>query len=169
MILKENLKTILAVDPGYSRLGYAVIKTNGREKKFIEAGLIETDAKTDWQERVLKIGKELEKNFVKHKPDIFIVESIFFSANQKTALKVAEIKGIATYIAAKNGVPTEEISPREMKLAFSGYGLADKRQLEKIVKLELKVPESVKIDDVFDALALAIIGALKSAKKYPQF
>lgn len=162
-------KTILAVDPGYSRLGYAVVRTNSREKEFVEAGLIETNSKTNWDERVLKIGKELERIFTKYKPDVFIIESIFFAANQKTALKVAEIKGIAIYIAAKNNVPTEEISPREMKLAFAGHGLADKRQLEKIVKLELKVPENVKIDDVFDALALGLLGVLKSARKYPQF
>lgn len=151
-----TFRKILAIDPGYARLGYAVIESNGRENKFVAAGLIETKAGESWDKRILKIAGALEKIFNKYEPSILVVEKIFFSSNQKTAFKVAEIKGIIGYLAAKYDIPVQEISPRELKIAISGYGLADKKQMQKIVKLTLEIPESIKIDDVFDALALAL-------------
>lgn len=166
----KNLESkILAIDPGYARLGFAILEIQKQEKKIVEAGVIETQPAIDWPRRILKIAEEFEKLLKKHKPKIVAIEKIFFCRNQKTALKIAEIKGILLYLAGKYNISVEEISPRELKMAITGYGLADKKQIQKIVNLNLEIPKNLKIDDIFDAIAIALWANLRLSKRYPQF
>lgn len=147
---------ILGIDPGFNRLGYALLQKNGSGFDVLEASLIETKSGEDYQDRILAIGESLEKIIKKYKPDILAVEKLFFTANQKTALKVAEIKGIVLYLAATRGIATREFTPLEVKLAVCGYGKADKKQVRDMLKLILKNVCLPKNDDACDAIAVAL-------------
>lgn len=148
---------ILGVDPGYGRTGYAIIEKTKSGEKLLDYGCIETPAPEDYFKRLLALGEKIEKVIKKHKPDILAVEKIFFSKNQKTAIKVAEAKGIITYVAIKNGVnEIIEYAPNEVKTIICGYGKASKNQIKKMVGLILKISENIKPDDTIDAIALCL-------------
>lgn len=160
-------RKILGIDPGYGRLGFGLILSDGRNNKIIEAGLIATTLQKRWEDRLYEIAEKVEAVLKKHKPDRVILEKIFFSRNQKTALKISEIRGVILYLAKKHKIPVLEFSPNELKLGITGYGLADKKQVQYAVKMFLKNEKISETDDVFDALALALLGA--SFKSYPHF
>lgn len=149
----------MGIDPGYGRLGFGLILSDGRNNKIIKAGLIATTLQKCWEDRLYEIAAEVETILKKHKPDCVILEKIFFSRNQKTALKISEIKGVILYLAKKHKTPVLEFSPNELKLGITGYGLADKKQVQYAVEMFFKNEKIAKIDDVFDALALALLGA----------
>lgn len=154
---------ILGVDPGYGRTGYAIIEKTNNTENLLDYGCIETLAREDYFKRLLALGEKIEKIIAKHKPDVLTIEKIFFSKNQKTAMKVAEAKGIITYVALKNGVKNiEEYAPNEVKTIVCGYGKATKGQVKKMVGLILKISENIKPDDTIDAIALCLCYANKN-------
>lgn len=147
---------ILGIDPGFHRLGWAIIKKQEADFNVLAFSLIETKSGTDYQKRVLEIGEKLNTVIKKHRPETVAIEKLFFTKNQKTALKVAEIKGIVIYLAAKAGIPCFEFTPLEVKSAICGYGKADKKQIQNMLKLTLKNFSLPPSDDICDAIAVGL-------------
>lgn len=155
---------ILGLDPGTKRIGYGVIKkSSAGGLEFMDAGLLKI-SKTNGEaggehDRLTKIRSSLRKLIKKFKPGILAVEKLYFAKNQKTALAVAETRGVLMLTAAENGLGVEEYSPNEIKAGVTGYGLADKKAVLKMVKFALRRPDLDVIDDASDALAVALMSA----------
>lgn len=145
---------ILGIDPGTTRIGYGLIE-QGTSPQFIDCGLIEIEAKNQ-RERLRELDKRFTALLLETKPDIAGIETLFFAKNQKTALAVAEARGVLTLILQKSGVPCYECKPHEVKLAVCGYGLADKTSVAKMVWKTLRMQALRHHDDVTDALAIAL-------------
>ncbi|MFC1625277.1 crossover junction endodeoxyribonuclease RuvC [Patescibacteria group bacterium] len=156
MTTSNQSTLILGIDPGYGRLGYAVLEKINQKEKLLDYSCIETSSKESYSERMLKIAKEIEKLIKKHKPKILAIEKLFFTTNQKTALTVSEIKGVILYLALKNNLKIIEYTPLEVKVAICGYGKATKEQVQKMVKLLLHLKNLPKHDDTSDAIALCL-------------
>lgn len=152
----DNL--ILAIDPGYDRCGVAVVKP-GRPSELIASTCIETNKKDSQEKRLYQIYTEVTSLIEKYKPTHVALETLFFSVNKKTAIKVAESRGVIVLIAGQHSLPLVELSPQEVKLMMAGVGNADKKQVQKMVELTLKIDISEKIDDEIDAIALGFAAA----------
>lgn len=153
-----NTMIILGIDPGTRRIGYGLIKKDGSALSLVSAGLLSVTATND-ADALLEIKMEADRIIRQNKPGLFVIEKLYFSKNQKTALKVAEARGALVLSAMEAGLPIEEFSPNEVKMAVTGYGSADKKAVLKMVRLILKTPSLKVIDDASDALALAIAGS----------
>jgi len=148
---------ILGIDPGTAITGYGVIEILGNKIKPIDYGCIVTDKKSSAAERLLLLDKELSKIIKKYKPKRIAVEDIFFFKNLKTAIKVSQARGVILAAAARlKTASIEEYTPLQIKQAVSGYGRADKKQVQKMVKAILNLKEIPKPDDAADGLAAAI-------------
>lgn len=147
---------ILGIDPGFGRLGYSVIAREGNNYAVECMGCLETHSGTAYEKRLLSVGSDIEKIISEKKPDIIALEKIYFTKNQTTALKVAEARGIIIFLAARENIPLMEFTPLEVKAAVCGYGKADKKQVQTMVKMLLKLNEMPKYDDTTDALAIAL-------------
>ncbi|MEK9183709.1 MAG: crossover junction endodeoxyribonuclease RuvC [Patescibacteria group bacterium] len=147
---------ILGVDPGFDKMGCAVLSKTNNKDELVYSTCIITNRKDAHEKRLLFIGEKLKKIISKYKPEIIAVEKIFFTTNQKTALKVAEARGIVLYLAALRHAPVVEFTPLEIKMAITGYGKADKEQVKKMVKAILKTEKIPEIDDEIDAIAVAL-------------
>lgn len=150
---------ILGIDPGYARLGYGVIKNENNCQEALAFGCLETKKDTSPEKRLLFLSQELEKIIKKFHPEKIVVEKLFFLKNSKTALGVGEARGIILLSAAEAKVPVLEVTPLQVKSALTGYGLADKKQVQTMVKNIFKLKEIPKPDDAADALAIAFCGA----------
>lgn len=159
---------ILGIDPGSTRIGYGLIKKEGGNLKFLNAGLLKISAK-DKNQRLLDLEKSFSQLIKKEKPDLVAIEKLYFVKNLKTALEVGQSRGVLVLIIAKNKLPVIEIPPSEAKLIVSGDGHASKKSVAKMVGYCLKINTAGQIDDVTDALALAIAAAsiLRNPVKFP--
>ena len=147
---------ILSIDPGYDRLGVAIIeKVRGLKEKLIHSECFKTDSKSSFEERLLSIGKKIEELIYLEKPSVLAIETLFFSNNTKTAMRVAETRGAILYIAKKNNLEIKEINPMEIKLAVTGDGRSDKQQMIKMVQLILNIQKKA-LDDEYDAIACGL-------------
>ena len=126
----------------------------------MEASLIETSHGDEYNDRILQIGKAVEKIMEKFMPNIMAIEKLFFTQNQKTALKVSEVKGIIMYLAAVSSIPCFEFTPLEVKSSVCGYGKADKKQVRDMLRFIFKNYPLPKNDDACDAIAVAYTGML---------
>lgn len=149
---------ILGIDPGTARMGYGVIKKEKGRLVFLDADIIKI-RKSDEAHIFLQIKTELEKIIRKWEPEIMAVEKVYFSKNQKTAMSVAEARGVAILTGLESGLKIKEYSPNEIKSGLTGYGHADKRGVAKMVNLALSTPNLKIIDDASDALAIAIFAS----------
>jgi len=149
-------KLVLGIDPGTALLGYGLVEQKGNQLKLIDKGCVRTKAGTPPEKRLKIIYQELSEVIEAHRPDEIAVEEIFFSRNVKTAISVAQARGIILLTAANAEIETHEYKPNQVKQAITGYGMADKRQVQEMVKRLLKMKEIVKPDDIADALAVAI-------------
>ncbi len=150
---------ILGIDPGTATTGFGVIeklKVQGQKLKVIDYGCIKTSMKFTTAERLEKIYNELNVLIKKHKPSTMAVEDIFFFKNAKTIIKVSQARGVILLTAAKSKIPIFEYTPLQIKQAITGYGRAEKNQVQKMVKILLNLKEIPKPDDAADALATAI-------------
>lgn len=147
---------ILGIDPGFDRLGCAILERQKSEDNLIYSTCIFSDKKTSYEKRLLFLGKEIEKIIRKYKPNVAIMEKLFFSQNQKTAIRVAEARGMVIFLLTSKNIPLIEIAPSEIKTAITGYGKADKNQIKKMVQVILNIQCSGKIDDETDAIATAL-------------
>lgn len=147
---------VLAFDPGFERLGAAVVeKTDGKEI-LVHSECIRTLAKTAFPERLAQLGKEAEALIKKWKPDAIALEELYFEKNAKTAMKVAAVAGVLTYVAAATGIPLYEYTPLEVKVAITGYGKSDKAAVAAMVARLVRLPEKKRLDDEMDAIAVGI-------------
>jgi len=154
---------IIGIDPGVARLGFGVVsriqnlksKTQNR-LKCLGYGVIQTDPSLSPADRLKKINNELNKLIRKYHPKVLAVENVYFFKNLKTAMPVSQAKGVILLTAAKKKIPVYEFTPLQVKMAISGYGRAEKKQLQRIIKVLLSLKEIPKPDDASDALAIAI-------------
>lgn len=158
---------ILGIDPGTATTGYGLIrkirKGRGQNKSDImclDYGLIQTDPSLTDGERLKKLYLEISQLINKHKPAVLAVENIYFFKNLKTALPVSQAKGVILLSAAKKKIPVCEFTPLQVKMVITGYGRAEKKQIQKMVKTLLNLKEIPKPDDAADALAIAICYAI---------
>jgi len=150
---------ILGIDPGYAIVGVGVIEYVGNKFRCIEYNAITTPAGMPTPQRLKKIYDELSIYIDKYKPDAMAVEELFFNSNQKTAIHVAQARGVIIISAVNKGVPLYEYTPLQIKQAVTGFGRADKKQIQTMVKMMLNLNAIPKPDDAADGLAVAICHA----------
>jgi crossover junction endodeoxyribonuclease RuvC len=149
---------ILGIDPGYERLGVAVLEKNkkGEKENVLFSECFKTPTGLEFSERLFLIGEEIKKIIKKHKPEVLSIETLFLNTNQKTAMRVAEARGVVIYEASRAGLKIFEASPPQIKIATTGYGASDKAQIIKMVKILVQIDNSKKSDDELDAIAIAL-------------
>lgn len=150
---------IVGIDCGSACTGYGVVDSDGRRCRMVAAGVIRSPPKLAFAERLERIHKGLSEAFELYRPDEFAVESVFHAVNAQSALKLAQVRGVALLAAAQFGLPVGEYSPLEVKGSVVGYGRADKRQVQMMVSSLLGLAELITPFDASDALAVAICHA----------
>ncbi|EFI42238.1 MULTISPECIES: crossover junction endodeoxyribonuclease RuvC [Peptoniphilus] len=150
---------ILGIDPGFAIVGYGIIEVVGNKYKVLDYGAITTDSKMSFPLRLEKIYLKLEDLVKKYKPDDIAFEELFFNKNAKTAMAVSHARGVMILCGKLNHKELFEYTPLQIKQAIAGYGRAEKKQIQEMVKFILKLKETPKPDDVADALAVAITHA----------
>lgn len=147
---------ILGIDPGIAIVGYGVVEYNGNSFRPIDYGAITTPAGLTLEKRLRLIYQDMNQLLCHYRPDAVAVEELFFNTNVTTAIAVAHGRGVVLLSANLKEVPTYEYTPLQVKQATTGYGRADKQQVQQMVKIMLKLNAVPKPDDVADALAIAI-------------
>ena len=147
---------VFGVDPGSDRTGYGCIETDGSRHHLIACGAIASSPRATFPEKLLTIHEALGRLLAEHRPDCVAVESVFYAANVRSALKLGHARGVALLAAVEAGVPVFEYAPAEIKLAVVGYGRAEKHQVGEMVRLLLGLEAIPEPHDAADALAIAI-------------
>lgn len=148
---------ILGIDPGTQRIGYGIIEIKSKSPALKNCGILKIKKKDI---SVLKeIKNEINKLIIKWKPKVLAIEKIYFSKNKKTAIAVAEVRGIILLTALEKNIKILEYSPNEIKLLITGYGFADKKSVAKMVNLILRLDNQKVIDDATDAIAISLVAA----------
>lgn len=153
---------ILGVDPGTAIVGFGVIETNGHKHTMVDAGVIRTPAHQDLELRLKTIYDSLGEIIKENNPEIMVVEKLFFAKNVTTAMSVSHARGVIYLAGVQAGVKVVEYTPLQIKQALTGYGQADKNQIQEMVKIMLGLNEKPKPDDCADALAAALTHATNS-------
>lgn len=147
---------VLSFDPGYDRLGIAVLEKKNGKEHLVESRCLLTNKDATISARLAHIGAEVEALITTCAPDLVAIESLYFNKNQKTAIAVAEARGVLLYLAEKHSCAVREYTPQEIKVAVTGYGKSTKEQVALMVKRLLpNVPENA-LDDEYDAIAVGI-------------
>ena len=150
---------ILGIDPGYAILGYGIIDVTGNRFSVVDYGAILTDTSMEMPQRLKRLYDGLTNLIKMYEPDEASIEELFFNNNAKTAILVGEARGVAVLACANGGLPIGEYTPLQIKQALVGYGRADKKQVQFMVKTMLNLKSVPKPDDTADALAAAICHA----------
>jgi len=154
---------IIGIDPGTGILGFGVIDFEpGKKPKLVDAGVVTTPAHTPLDQRLLEIFNSLQEVVTQTKPDVMSIEKLFFAQNITTAISVSHARGVAMLVGAQAGLPIFEYTPLQIKQTLTGYGRADKKQIQEMVKIHLGLKTTPKPDDCADALAAAITHDLMS-------
>lgn len=151
---------IIGIDPGTGILGFGVIDAQGSHFTLVTAGVITTPAHTPIDERLEEIFDGLTEIIAETKPEMMSIEKLFFSRNVTTAISVAQARGVAMLTGRKARLPIAEYTPQEIKQTLTGYGKADKKQMQEMVRMQLGLQDVPKPDDCADALAAAVTHAL---------
>jgi len=147
---------VLAIDPGYDRLGVAVVEKINNKDVLVFSDCITTPKERVPAERLVLLGDRLNEIVTSYKPDVLAIETLFFSKNQKTVMLVAAARGVVLYCAKKAGLRIAEYSPLQVKVAITGYGKSDKTQVTYMVKQLVEVEKEIAYDDEFDAIAIGL-------------
>lgn len=147
---------IIGIDPGTATTGFGVIEKIGSKLKFVDAGVISTSAQKAMPDRLSEIHDGLNELIEHHKPQVIAVELLYFSSNVTTAISVGQARGVVLLAAGQHGVELAEYTPLQVKQAVTGYGRADKKQIQEMVKMILGLDGIPKPDDAADGLAIAI-------------
>lgn len=155
---------ILGIDPGYERLGIAVLEQpqiepkalSGAREKVVFSECFKTKASLEFGERLNLIGEEIRKVIKKYKPEVLAIETLFLNTNQKTVMRVAEARGVIIYEAARAGLKIFEATPIQIKVATTGYGRSDKAQIMKMIRMLIDIDTKKTSDDELDAIAIAL-------------
>ncbi|MFA5651746.1 MAG: crossover junction endodeoxyribonuclease RuvC [Candidatus Paceibacterota bacterium] len=147
---------VIAIDPGYERMGVAVIEKTSNKEVLVFSECFKTSAMIPHEERLKLIGQKIESLIKKHKPDAMAIETLFFKNNQKTAMHVSEARGVMLYVASVAEVEVKEFSPMAIKIAVTGYGSSEKGQVTAMVQKLIKINTDIKYDDEYDAIAVGL-------------
>lgn len=148
---------LLAIDPGFERLGIAVIqKEKGSKEVLLHSECFHTSPKELFQKRLVLLGQKVREVLQKYNPELLSIETLFMETNQKTGMHVAEARGVVLYECAAHGLKIHEYSPLQIKVAVTGYGKSDKKQVMAMVPRLIKTPETVTSDDELDAIAIGL-------------
>ncbi len=150
---------VLGIDPGFAITGYSIIDYIGNKFYLRTSGAILTEAKTSFPLRLEKINKELAEIIETYNPDAMSIEELFFNNNAKTAINVAQARGVILVTARMHNLDIFEYTPLQVKQAVTGYGRADKIQVQRMVKMILNEEKLPKLDDITDSMAMAICHA----------
>lgn len=150
---------ILGIDPGYAIIGWGVLQYERGRFAPVDFGAVTTAAGTPFVERLQQIYTDLSLILAKHRPDAMAIEKLYFQNNQKTAIEVAEARGVILLAAQNAGVPIYEYTPLQVKSAVTGYGQAQKPQVMEMTRRLLRLQQVPRPDDTADALAIAICHA----------
>lgn len=151
---RDVLMRVLGVDPGLGRTGYAVVEGSAGRLRLLDAGRLDTEANTDIGARLVELSDMLGAVIAGCSPDSAAVEQLFFSTNRRTAMQVAEARGVILFAVARAGIPVAEYTPAQVKQAVCGYGGADKQQVTRMTRALLALEGNR--DDVADACAIAV-------------
>ena len=143
---------ILGIDPGYDRVGIAIVEKN----ILLHSECFSTSPKDDFHKRLREIGIRIGQIIKEFSPDVMALESLFITKNQKTAMRVADARGVISYEASLKNIKIYEYSPPEIKVAVTGHGASDKSQIIKMIPLLLKIKAKKALDDEYDAIAVAL-------------
>ena len=148
---------VLGIDPGLTRCGYAVLRVSGNTEVSMSAlGVLSTSPEKDLPNRLAEIAREIEELLDEYQPSAVAVERIFFQSNVRTAMSVGQVSGLVLSAAARRNIEVVQYSPNQVKLALTGWGGADKAQVQKMVKERLKLNSIPKPADAVDAAAIAL-------------
>lgn len=151
---------ILGIDPGYDRCGIAVIRHMvGAHETLTHSSCTPTKRNTPFEDRLLEIGQTVSRYIETYKPSVCAIENVYFTTNQKTAMRVAEVRGACLYIARSHGLAIHEFTPNEVKVAIAGDGRADKKQVIHMVSKLVRIEKAIVYDDEYDAIAVALTAA----------
>ena len=158
---------VIAIDPGFERMGVAVLEKKNGQEVVLFSSCLRTSARLPFPERLMSLAEDLDRIFAKWSPEALAIETLSFNTNKKTAMRVAEAKGVAVYTAAKNGSAVEEFSPSQIKAACTGYGKAAKADVEKMVRAIVDTKGKKMLDDELDAIAIGIafLATVRGAEK----
>ncbi len=149
---------ILGIDPGYERLGIAIVEKRENKEFLVYSECFQTSAKTPFPERLLLLGEKVREIIQKYKPNALAIETLMFNTNQKTAINVAEARGVILFESARGGLEILEFNPLQIKIALTGYGRSDKQQVTDMVKRIVSIEKKDAKDDEYDAIACALTG-----------
>jgi crossover junction endodeoxyribonuclease RuvC len=147
---------IIGIDPGYERLGVAILEKKNQKETLLYSDCFKTPKELDFTKRLDLLSKEVLGLIDKFKPNTLAIENLFFNKNQKTVMKVSEVRGAIMNIALSKNLRIEEFTPLQIKIAITGYGRSDKNQIISMVKHLIKIEKETIQDDEFDAIAVAL-------------
>lgn len=147
---------VLAIDPGYGRCGVAVVEKSDGKEVLLYSDCIETSAHSEFPERLGEIVAACARLIKTHAPDSIALEKLYLTRNQKTAMRVAEVRGALIALAAQSGVRVFEYTPGQVKSAAAGWGRADKTQVMKMLHALITIKKPIKRDDEYDAIAIGV-------------
>ena len=150
---------ILGIDPGYAIVGYGILKYSNNHFTIIHYGAVTTPAGMPFNRRLQIIYDELDVLISKYKPDVMAIEKLFYNTNAKTVIDVAQARGVIVLAAQEHGLEIAEYTPLQVKQSVVGYGRAEKKQVQEMMRMMLKLEKIPKPDDTADALAMAICHA----------
>lgn len=147
---------VLAIDPGYERLGIAVLEKDNNKERVIFSDCFKTPKNIEHAKRIFLVGQKIKELLNEYSPDALATEKLFFSVNKKTALLVAETRGVILFCAEEVGVNIYEFHPSEIKLAITGIGNADKESVYLMAKKLIRLEKDKMIDDEVDAICIGL-------------
>lgn len=159
---------IIGIDPGYAIMGYGILDYTGNRFTPVAYGSVTTDAHTPNEQRLLTLYEELTAIIKEYQPEAASIEELFYNTNATTAIMVGEARGMALLACVQNGVEINEYTPLQIKSSLTGYGRAEKKQVQAMVRMILGLQEVPKPDDTADALAAAICHAHHSGSRIPR-
>jgi crossover junction endodeoxyribonuclease RuvC len=156
-MIESTSTIIIGIDPGYERCGFSIItREQGKKEVLLFSECFKTPARESFETRLYTIGREFERLILDFSPTVCALEKLFFTSNQKTAMRVAEVRGMLLYIATTHSLTVREFGPNEIKVAIAGDGRASKQQVMSMVPRLISTPNTITYDDEFDAIAIAL-------------
>ena len=157
---------ILGIDPGYAIVGYGILLSENNRIRVLDFGAVTTPAGMEFPQRLKVIFEDLGFLFQKYHPDVMSIEKLFFNTNKKTAVDVAQARGVIMLAAKMNGAEVKEYTPLQVKQSVVGYGRAEKKQVQEMTRLLLNLNGIPKPDDTADALALTVCHGHSAGSSY---
>ncbi len=160
---------VLGIDPGYDRVGIAVVEKKPSIKEvLIYSECFQTSVKDDFYTRLGQVGARIAEILKEHCPDALAIETLFITKNQKTAMRVAEARGVIMHEAIRKNIPVFEYTPLQIKIAVTGHGASDKTQIIKMIPLLIKIGSKKAQDDEYDAIGVALTCIASRNSSFPQ-